>query len=145
MAKEICVFCGEAPGVFRSDVVYCGSTAQVSCKTCAKEMAELSEEERCRRALKLGLAEYPDKIQERITLLTEAEDHRPACLRCGTKLKFGAVLTLDNSPMRDGIFSDTYNILPAYCQGCGKIEFYSPGYAAQNKFVAHLIRKDTGT
>ena len=145
MAKEICVFCGEAPGVFRSDVVYCGSTAQVSCKTCAKEMAELSEEERCRRALKLGLAEYPDRIQERITLLTEAENHRPACLRCGAGLRFGFVQNLDNSPLRDGIFSETFDVLPAYCTNCGKIEFYHPGYARKDKFVEHLIKKDTGT
>lgn len=105
----------------------------------------LDEVERCRRALKLGLAEYPEKIQERITLLTEAEDHRPACLRCGARLKFGFVQNLDNSPLRDGIFSETFDVLPAYCTGCGKIEFYHPGYVRKNHFIEYLIKKDTGT
>ncbi len=145
MAKEVCVFCGEKIGAFRKDIVYCGTTTQASCKNCAKEVADLVEVERCHRALKLGLAEYPDKIQERITLLTEAENHRPACLRCGAKLKFGHVQNLDNSPLRDGIFSETFDVLPAYCGDCGKIEFYLPAYARQDRFIEYLIKKDTGT
>lgn len=145
MAKEVCVFCGEALGAFRRDVVYCGNTTQNSCKNCAKEVGDLEEVERCRRALKLGLAEHPDWIQKHITLLTEAEDHRPACLRCGARLKFGFVQKLDNSPLRDGIFSETFDVLPAYCTGCGKIEFYHPGYARQDYFIEYLIKKDTGT
>ena len=145
MAKEICVFCGEEVGAFRKDVIYCGSTTQVSCKSCAKEIGDIEETERCRRALKLGLAENPDRIQERITLLTEAEDHRPACLRCGAKMRFGCVQNLDNSPLRDGIFSETFDVLPIYCTTCGKMEFYHPGYVRQDKFMEYLIKKDTGT
>lgn len=140
---KVCIFCGEKPKMFRSETVYVGGTEQLCCKGCAGELSGLSEEELCRRALRLGLAEYPEKIEERITLLTESEDHRPACLRCGSKLKFGAVQALDNSPMRDGIFSGTFNVLPAYCQSCGKIEFYNPGYVYENKFIAWLIKKDT--
>jgi len=27
MAKDVCVFCGEAVGSFRSDLVYCGDSS----------------------------------------------------------------------------------------------------------------------
>ena len=140
MAKEVCVFCGEEVGAFRREIVYCGNVTQVSCQSCAKEVDSLSELERCQRALKLGFAECPDKIQEHITLLTEAENHRPACLRCGAKMKFGYIQTLDNSPRRDSMFTDTFDVLPVYCTTCGKMEFYHPGYARVDKFMDYLIK-----
>ena len=81
--------------------------------------------------------------EERLALLTEAEEHRPACLRCGVKLKFGRVQQLDNTPIRDGMFTETFDVQPAYCEACGKIEFYHPDYVARNKFWAFLAEKDT--
>lgn len=144
MANErICVFCGERVGAFKDTWVVCGDTHQFSCKDCAKSLRDLGEEELCRRALRLGRAEYPEKLEEHIELVTKAEEHRPSCLRCGAKLTFGNVQSLDNSPMRDSIFQDTFDVQPAYCESCGKIEFYHPHYVNQNKFIAYLIDKDT--
>ena len=140
---RICVFCGERVGAFKDTWVVCGDTHQFSCKDCAKSLRDLSEEELCRRALRLGRAEYPEKLEEHIELVAKAEEHRPSCLRCGAKLTFGNVQSLDNSPMRDSIFQDTFDVQPAYCESCGKIEFYHPHYVNQNKFIAYLIDKDT--
>ena len=144
MANEnICVFCGEKIGAFRSTSIFCADTHQTCCKDCAKELRELSEEDRCRRALRLGYAHLPEKLEQRIELITKAEEHRPACLRCGAKLTFGEVQCLDNSPLRDSVFTDTFDLQPAYCESCGKIEFYHPHYVSQNKYIAFLINKDT--
>lgn len=144
MASEnICVFCGEKLGLFNSATIFCADIQQPCCKECAKELRDLSEVERCRRALRLGHAEYSQMLEERIELITTAEEHRPVCLRCGAKLTFGDVQTLDNSPMRDSIFQDTFDVLPAYCQSCGKMEFYHPHYVSQNKYISYLIDKDT--
>ena len=75
MANEICVFCGEKHSAFRSALIQCGSTWQKACKTCEKELRDLDEIEVCRRALIRGIAENPDKLRERINLITEAECH----------------------------------------------------------------------
>lgn len=144
MANEnVCVFCGQKPGTFRTTGVVCAGTYQTACKSCEKELRELDEAEKCRRALRLGLADFPHKLQERIEVITEAENHRPACLRCGSGLKFGLEEQLDNSPLRDSVFSTTFDVLPAYCESCGKYEFYNPVIARKNKYIAHLIHKDT--
>lgn len=144
MANDsICVFCGQKPGAFRSTTIQCGSTIQFACKACEKELKDLDDAEKCRRALIRGLAEQPDKLRERIELITEAENHRPACLRCGTKLVFGDVEELDNTPMRDNFMSSTFDVLPAYCESCGKYEFYNPTIVRKNKYLAYLIWKDT--
>lgn len=138
-----CVFCGEKPGVFRSTTVQCGNTWQSACKACEKELNDLDDIERCRRALVRGLAESPDKLRARIDLITEAENHRPACLRCGNKLVFKEIQQLDNSPLRDSIFKDSFEVLPALCETCGKYEFYDPIVVQKNKYLAYLIQKDT--
>ena len=143
MANELCVFCGQKPGTFRSATVACGSTVQVACKACEKELKDLDEIEVCRRALIRGIAENPDRIRERIELITEAENHRPKCLRCGANLTFMDAQELDNSPMRDSVFMETFEVLPAYCESCGKYEFYNPVVVRKNKYLAHLIWKDT--
>ena len=143
MANELCIFCGQKPGTFRSTTVACGSTIQVACKACEKELKDLDEVEVCRRALIRGIAENPDRIRERIELITEAENHRPKCLRCGTNLTFMKVQPLDNSPLKDSIFKEPFEVLPAYCESCGKYEFYNPVIIRKNKFLAHLIWKDT--
>ena len=144
MANDsICVFCGQKPGTFRSTTVACGSTIQVACKACEKELKDLDEVEVCRRALVRGMAENPERLRARIELITEAENHRPQCLRCGSKLSFMKVQELDNSPMRDSIFKEPFGVLPAYCTACGKYEFYNPDVIRKNKYLAHLVNKDT--
>lgn len=141
--ENICVFCGEKITAFRSTSIFCADTHQPCCKECATELRNLSEEERCRRALRLGHAQHPEKLAERIELITKAEEHRPACLRCGGKMKFEPVQYLDNSPMRDSVFSEGFEVLPAYCESCGKYEFYKPTISNTNRFIAYLRRKDT--
>ena len=143
MANELCIFCGQEPGTFRSTTLACGSTIQVACKACEKELKDLDEVEVCRRALVRGIAENPERIRARIELLTEAENHRPKCLRCSTNLTFLKVQELDNSPMRDSIFKEPFEVLPAYCTACGKYEFYNPDVIRKNKYLAHLVNKDT--
>ena len=143
MANELCIFCGQKPGTFRSTTLACGSTIQVACKACEKELKDLDEVEVCRRALVHGIAENPERIRARIELLTEAENHRPKCLRCSTNLTFLKVQELDNSPMRDSIFKEPFEVLPAYCTACGKYEFYNPDVIRKNKYLAHLVNKDT--
>ena len=143
MANELCIFCGQKPGTFRSTALACGSTIQVACKACEKELKDLDEVEVCRRALVRGIAENPERIRARIELLTEAENHRPKCLRCSTNLTFLKVQELDNSPMRDSIFKEPFEVLPAYCTACGKYEFYNPDVIRKNKYLAHLVNKDT--
>ena len=143
MANELCIFCGQKPGTFRSTTLACGSTIQVACKACEKELKDLDEVEVCRRALVRGIAENPERIRARIELLTEAENHRPKCLRCSTNLTFLKVQELDNSPMRDSIFKEPFEVLPAYCTACGKYEFYNPDVIRKNKYLVHLVNKDT--
>ena len=143
MANEVCVFCGQKPGAFRSTTAAFGGTIQVACKACEKELKGLDEAEICRKALIRGVAENPERIRARIELLTEAENYRPKCLRCGAKLSFMKVQALDNSPLKDTIFKESFEVLPAYCESCGKYEFYNPLIIRKNQYLAHLIRKDT--
>lgn len=138
-----CIFCGQKPGTFRSTSVLCGGTWQFACKACEKELEGLEDTEKCRRALIRGLAENPEKLRERIHLAEEAEKHRPQCTQCGGKLLFMEVEELDNSPMRDTIFEDSFTVLPAYCEACGKYAFYNPVVVRKNKYLAYLITKDT--
>ena len=143
MANELCVFCGQKPGTFRGTTIACGNTIQVVCKSCEKELKGLDEAEISRKALIRGIAEHPDRIRDRIELLSEAEDHRPKCLRCGADLTFMKVQELDNSPMKDSVFAGTFDVLPAYCESCGKYEFYNPVIIRKDKYLAYLIWKDT--
>lgn len=143
MANEVCVFCGQKPGTFRSTTVRCGNTWQSACKACEKELKGLSEVELCRRALVRGIAEYQEELRERIDQITEAENHRPKCLRCGGSLTFMKVQQLDNSPLRDSVFKEPFPVLPACCESCGKYEFYEPVIVGRNKYLAYLIQKDT--
>ena len=140
---ELCVFCGQKPGIFRDTTVRCGNTWQFACMACEKELMPLSELDRCRRALIRGIAVEPERLRERIELITEAENHRPKCLRCGNGLTFMDEQELDNSPMRDSIFKEGFEVLPAYCTSCGKYEFYNPMVIRKNKYLIYLISKDT--
>ena len=144
MANDsICVFCGLKPCTFRSTTVQWGPTWQPACKACEKELKGLDEIELCRRALVRGIAENPDRLRDRIELISEAENHRPKCLRCGTNLTFMKVQPLDNSPLKDSIFNEPFEVLPAYCTACGKYEFYNPDVIRKNKYLAHLVNQDT--
>jgi len=141
--KRICVFCGEKPGPFRSSNIICGGTYQVCCIACEEEIKQLNELEQCKRALQLGLAETPDALEERIDVLSNAEAHRPSCLRCGTLLRFGSTQHLDNTPFGDNIFRDPLDVVPAFCSSCGKIEFFNPDFLNKNKYTAYLLELDT--
>lgn len=144
MANEnICVFCGEKLSTFRSTTVQCGNTWQPACKNCEKEVKALPELELCQRALLRGLANNPERLQARITLISEAEDHRPKCTQCGGKITFMDMQELDNSPYRDTLFKEPFEILPAYCESCGKYTLYNPYIVQKNKYLAYLIQKDT--
>lgn len=140
---KLCVFCGQKLGVFSSTTVPCGNTWQPACKDCEKELQDLDELELCQRALIRGMAQEPERLRSQIELLTEAENHRPTCLRCGGKLIFVEVQELDNTPNRDSLFSEPFVVLPAYCESCGRYEFYNPDVIRSNKYLAHLIWKDT--
>ena len=86
----ICVFCGEKVSEFRVMTTICGRAYLPCCKPCYKEVDPLSQEERCRRALRLGLVKDPQMLEDYLKEAEEAaevartaEEHRPACLRCG--------------------------------------------------------------
>ena len=144
MEKDnLCVFCGQKPGTFRSTTVLCGPTWQFACKACEKELRDLDDLEKCRRALARGLAEQPEKLRAWIELPVEAEKHRPKCVQCGGPLRFCQVQDLDNSPLRDSIFKEPFSVQPACCGDCGRYDFYDPGIVRRNKYLAYLIEKDT--
>ena len=141
--EKVCVFCGQKPGLFQDDSVYCAATWQPACKACKNQMKSLDEAEVCRRALIHGIAVNSERIKNRIRFLTEAEEHRPVCLRCGGKLFFMKVQQLDNSPYRDSIMKEPFRVLPAYCGSCGKFEFYHPEIVRKNQYLVCLSNKDT--
>ena len=141
--NDRCVFCGEKVGSFRSTNVLCGSTYQLSCKSCEKEMNGLDHTERCRRALQRGLANHPELLREYIEVTQSAEDHRPTC-GCGGKLRFMEEQNFDNTPHGDSIFHGCFTVLPGYCTTCGRFAFFHPETVRSNPFLAHLIEKDTG-
>ena len=141
--EKICVFCGQKPGIFQDTSIPCAGTWQTACKACEKELKGMKESEICRRALIYGLAENADRIKNRITFLAEAEAHRPVCLRCGGVMYFMKEQELDNSPYCDSILKEPFSVIPAYCEACGKLEFYYPGIVRKNKYWACLIHKDT--
>ena len=144
MANEnVCVFCGEKMGFFREMTITCAGYYLSCCKNCFKELKDLPEEELCSRALRLGLVQDTQALEARIELATKSEEQRPTCLQCGSKLRFGVVQHLDNSPMRDSLFSSTFAMVPAVCPSCGKYEFYDPEIAEKNEYLALLMKKDS--
>ncbi len=146
----ICVFCGEKVSEFRVRHTVCGRAYLSCCPSCYKEVDPLPAEERCRRALQLGLVKDPQLLEDYLKEAEEAaevartaEEHRPACLRCGGKLRFQEEQMLDNSPLRDGLLSSTFDVLPAFCENCGKYEFFNPEVVKKDPYLAHLIQLDT--
>lgn len=144
MANDnICIFCGQKLRGFRSISISCGNTVQNSCRDCAKELNDLDDAERCRRALLRGLANQPEVLRERLAIISGAEEHRPTCTACGGKLRFRGEQRLDNSPYRDGLLTSTFDVVPGCCPDCGRYEFYNPKIVRKNPFLAHLIEKDS--
>ena len=137
-----CVFCGKSVGSFRSTNVLCGTIYQLSCRDCARELESLEQTERCRRALLRGLADRPEKLREYIEVSETAEAHRPAC-RCGGTLHFMEEQHFDNTPHSDSIFHGSFDVLPAYCTACGRLEFFHPEIVRRNPRLNHLLLKDT--
>ena len=117
---------------------FCGRTC---CRICGREVTGLPEEEQCRRALKLGLARDPEKLEERIQFIESARSARPACLRCGGKLKYQTVKAMHNT---DSVLNIGFPVLPAFCEKCGKYEFFEPNTVRADARLAWLIRHDTG-
>ncbi len=146
MASKQCVFCGESAGVLRSADFLCGPTYQLACKDCARELENAPEAERIRRALRLGLAEHRQALEARLKLMEEAEEQRPACLRCGTKLKFKQVLTassLDEIRYGAYAYANIYGVAPACCPNCGRAEFYDLTFIYTDEKLQYLLKKDT--
>lgn len=139
---KICVFCGEKTGAFRTTYIICGGAYQTCCKDCAKEVNDLTQYEQCRRALKLGLALQPEQLESFIALSEEAEARRPACLRCGKKLKFLPMQRLDNTPLLDSLMASFFSVQPARCEGCGKLELYDPDILEKDPVMVQLIKTD---
>ena len=119
----------------------CAGTFQPCCRVCGREVTGLPEEEQCRRALKLGLARDPEKLEERIQFIESARSARPACLRCGGKLKYQTVKAMHNT---DSVLNIGFPVLPAFCEKCGKYEFFEPNTVRADARLAWLIRHDTG-
>ena len=138
---KICVFCGEKVGLLGSSDMPCAGTFQPCCRICGREVTGLPEEEQCRRALKLGLARDPEKLEERIQFIESARSARPACLRCGGKLKYQTVKAMHNT---DSVLNIGFPVLPAFCEKCGKYEFFEPSTVRADAKLAWLIRHDTG-
>jgi hypothetical protein len=138
---KICVFCGEKVGLLGSSDMPCAGTFQPCCRICGREVTGLPEEEQCRRALKLGLARDPEKLEERIQFIESARSARPACLRCGGKLKYQTVKAMHNT---DSVLNIGFPVLPAFCEKCGKYEFFEPTTVRADARLAWLIRHDTG-
>lgn len=139
--NKICVFCGEKVGLLGSSDMPCAGTFQPCCRICGREVTGLPEEEQCRRALKLGLARDPEKLEERIQFIESARSARPACLRCGGKLKYQTVKAMHNT---DSVLNIGFPVLPAFCEKCGKYEFFEPNTVRADARLAWLIRHDTG-
>lgn len=143
MAKEICAVCGESISGFKVVTLVVGKTSQTFCPGCAKEAQGMGEAELCRHVLSRSWAKNREKIQQRMDLVVAAEEARPKCLRCGTPIKFTGKVTLDASPMRDTLFSKTFDLIPAYCPNCFKMEFFAPEMIRQNELMALLYSQDT--
>ena len=139
---SVCVFCGNKLTPYRYNYVYCGSVPQLVCKSCEKEVSSLDDAEVCRRALAGGRADQPDKVRAHMEVAEHAEEHRFTCLRCGSRMRFGQIMSLDTSPMRDSIFSKSFDTLPVHCDNCGKIEFFDPIRLSKDEHIAYLIVKD---
>lgn len=137
-----CIFCGKVPGFWGSCTVTVADIPQQACTDCSRELRGLSELELCQRALESGLAAQPEKIREHIAFVEEVDAKRPKCSVCGTPMVFRGIQTLDASPMRDGIFTSTFDVLPMYCPNCCKMELFWPEMLERNKELAHLYRID---
>ena len=140
-----CVLCGESLGMFRTSSLYLAGTRQCCCKTCAKEAETLSQEELCRRVLQSGHAAQPERLQARLEQFEQAQQLRPKCSACGTPMKFSEVVQLDCTPMMDSILCSTFDLLPAHCPACCKIDFYSPQLLEKDEQLAALYKLDTNT
>ena len=140
MAKEICVFCGEEVGYMRSECVACGPTSEWACRDCAREVKNLSEVEKCRRALQRGLAVFREKLEEFIAMADGAEEARPVCPSCGGKMTFRKIVKLEK---RYDVFDPFFEIVPACCEGCGRMVLFDPTFIRNSKALSYLAEKDT--
>lgn len=146
MAKESCAFCGERIGMFGGEQILCAGVYQPCCKTCAGDVAGLSQEELCRRALQSGGAACPEHLRDWLSTAQSAEEKRPRCRCCDGTVTFRKAITIYNTT--PGTFEDglaaACELQPAVCTQCGRMEFFDPGFLRQNKLLSYLVKKDTG-
>lgn len=141
MAREKCVFCGNEVGYVRCDWLSCGPVSQLACKDCIRELKDLSEVEKCRRALQRGLAISKEKLEEYIAMVDSAEESRPVCPSCGGKMTFRKIVTLEK---RYDVFDPLFEIVPACCESCGRLALFDPAFIRRSKPLTYLAEKDTG-
>lgn len=140
MAKERCVFCGNEVGYVRGDWLSCGPVSQLACKDCIRELKNLSEVEKCRRALQRGLATSKEKLEEYIAMVDSAEESRPVCQSCGGKMTFRKIVTLEK---KFDVFDPHFEIIPACCENCGRLALFDPAFIQRSKTLTYLAEKDT--
>lgn len=137
-----CVFCGNPAGALLSTNVICGKTYQLACRDCAKELKALSNLDRCRKALILGLADCPHKLHEYIRFCADAEDRRPKCPSCGGSLRYTGEQYLGTAS--NHVYAPTSPVWTACCDGCGRYEFFNSDILRKNPHLDLLFRLDTG-
>lgn len=135
--RENCIFCGKKLGLLERDEFYCGRQPQGVCKACRRDLLDLGQEERGKRALATGRAEYAEEIE---TFLEEFKKQRQEerrkvssgkkCLRCGGEMlkdgvrtfKLGEETLLLSDLNR--LFSGSMDLEMLVCEDCGKVEFF---------------------
>lgn len=142
MAKEVCIFCGETPGLFKDASIDVAGMPQICCVDCRKEVEGLGEGELCRRALLRGHAKYADRIQARLDLITRSEKARPKCRFCGGDIKFSVLVPFE-APHRPGVLNFTFDAVPGHCTKCYRFDFFSPEMLRDDECIAYLYEKDT--
>lgn len=143
MAKEICAVCGESVGSFRAVAMTVGKTSQTFCSDCAKKAQNMGEVELCRHVLSRSYAKNREDIQARLDFLDAAEKARPKCAHCVIPLKFKKKVSLDADAIRSGLFANVFDLIPAYCPGCFRMELFAPEMLQQSKYLAELYNQDT--
>ena len=142
MAKEVCVFCGEVPGLFKESAVTVAGMPEFCCADCRKEAEGLSEEALCRRALQGGHAKYADRIQARLDLIVRSKQARPKCRYCGGDIKFDLMVPFQ-APYRSGVMNFTFDVVPGHCTKCYRFDFFSPDMLQEDECIAYLYESDT--
>lgn len=125
--RELCVFCGaELKSWISCKFIQCGGTYQPACKACWRATWKLSEMKQCRMALESGRAKEEERLRAACEGLLQEEEEQPFCLRCGNRMAYGRMITLNTRGLdMDGRVQDM-RVQPLRCDNCGKIELFDP-------------------